>query len=152
VARPTAPFSYRADSDVPAFPDDHPIVIYDGKCRMCSGFVRFVLRHDRADRFRFIAAQSPLGQALYQHYGLDPVDYETNILLEQGRPWLKSESSLRIFAQLGLPWSLLTVGRALPLALRDRLYEWIARNRLRWFGVQQACFLLDPEQGSKFLG
>ncbi len=137
-------FSYRADPAVPAFPDDHPIIIFDGKCNMCSGFVRFVLRRDKRDRFRFVAAQSPLGEALYRHYALDAVDYETNILLEQGRCWLKSESSIRIFEGLGIPWSLLSLGRVLPLSIRDRLYEYIARNRLRWFGVRQACFLLDP--------
>jgi predicted DCC family thiol-disulfide oxidoreductase YuxK len=152
MARVTQLFSYRDDPAIPAFPDDHPIIIYDGICRMCSGFVRFILRHDKNDCFRFIAAQSPLGAALYRHYGLDPVHYETNVLLEQGRPWLKSEGSIRIFQHLGLPWSIVAVGRLLPLAVRDRLYEAIARNRLHWFGVRQACYLQDPDQASKFLG
>jgi predicted DCC family thiol-disulfide oxidoreductase YuxK len=145
-------FSYRDDASVAAFPDDRPILIYDGKCRLCSGFVRFVLRHDLRDRFRFIAAQSALGAALYRHYDLDSGDYETNILLEAGRPWFKSESSIRVFEQLGLPWSLAALGRIVPLAVRDRLYEIIARNRLRWFGVRTLCFLLDPGQEHKFLG
>jgi predicted DCC family thiol-disulfide oxidoreductase YuxK len=152
VGRPADSFSYRDDPNVPSFPDDNPIVIYDGNCRMCSGFVRFVLRHDRRDTLRFIAAQSALGAALYRHYRLDPVDYETNILLDEGRPWFKSESSIRIFERLGLPWSLLAVGRVLPLSLRDRLYEVIARNRLKWFGISQTCFLLDPGREHKFLG
>jgi len=151
MARNVQPYSYRHDPAVPSFPDDHPILIYDGNCRMCSGFVRFILRHDKRGCFRFIAAQSPLGAALYRHYGLNPVDYETNILIEQGLPWLKSEGSIRIFQRLGLPWSLMAVGRLLPRALRDRLYEYIARNRLRWFGVRQTCYLLEPSQESKFL-
>jgi predicted DCC family thiol-disulfide oxidoreductase YuxK len=144
-------FSYRDDPLVPAFADDHPILIYDGNCRMCSGFVRFALRHDRHGQLRFIAAQSALGQALYRHYELDPVEYETNILLEDGRPWLKSEGSIRIFQRLGLPWSLMAIGRLLPLAVRDRLYETVARNRLRWFGVRKTCFLLEPGQEERFL-
>jgi predicted DCC family thiol-disulfide oxidoreductase YuxK len=150
VLSPT-PFSYRDDPNVPPFPDERPILLYDGKCRLCSGFVRFVLRHDRHDSFRFIAAQSPLGEALYRHYKLDTLDYETNILLEQGCPWFKSESSIRVFERLGLPWSILAAGRVLPLAWRDRLYAVIARNRLRWFGVRRVCFLLDPGQEHKFL-
>ena len=151
MIRVTEPFSYRDDSTVPTFPDDHPIIIYDGKCRLCSGFVQFVLRHDGSDHFRFIAAQSPLGAALYRHYDLDQVDYETNILLEQGRPWFKSEGSIRMFERLGFPWSLLAIGRLLPLALRDRLYDTVARNRLRWFGVRKTCFLPDLKQADKFL-
>jgi len=130
----------------------HPVIIYDGRCRMCSGFVRFVLRCDRRDCFRFIAAQSSLGAAIYRHYGLDPVDYETNILLADGKAWLKSESSIRIFEHLGFPWSMLAAGRLLPLGIRDALYEVIARNRLRWFGVRPVCYLLEPDHESKFLG
>ena len=148
----TKPFSYREDPSVPKFPDDHPIVIYDGNCRLCSGSVRFILRHDRRDRFRFIAAQSPLGVALYRHYGLDPVDYETNVLLVDGRPWFRSECSIRMFSGLGFPWSLLAASRLLPLWLRDRAYNTIARNRMRWFGVRKTCFLSDPGQADKFLG
>jgi predicted DCC family thiol-disulfide oxidoreductase YuxK len=151
MSRSLQPFSYRDDSHVPFFDDARPIMVYDGNCRLCSGFVRFCLRHDRQARLRFIAAQSALGQSLYRHYQLDPVDYKTNILLEHGRPWLKSEGSIRIFQYLGLPWSLVAIGRVLPLPVRDRLYETIARNRVRWFGARKVCFLLEPGQEDRFL-
>lgn len=146
------PFSYRDDPGVPSFADDRPIIIYDGHCRLCSGFVQFVLRRDPQGRFRFIAAQSPLGAAIYRHYRFDPVDYETNILLEDGQPWFKSEGSIRMFVKLGFPWSLFALGRVLPLALRDRLYDLIARNRLRWFGARSTCHLPAPEHAGRFLG
>src|ERR1700759_888372 len=133
-------FSYRSDPAVPVFPDDRPILIFAGNCVLCSSFVQFILRTDRKRRFRLLAAQTPLGAALYQHLELNPTDYETNILLEDGRAWLKSEGSLRIFAGLGLPWSLMSVGRLLPRPVRDRLYDIVARNRLRWFGVRQSCY------------
>ncbi len=149
--RTDKPYSYRDDPAVPSFSDSHPIIVFDGNCRMCSRFVRFVLHHDAAALFRFVAAQSMLGSALYLHYGLNPVDYESNILLENGQPWLKSEGSIRIFARLGLPWSLVVIGRLLPLAVRDHLYEFVARNRLRWFGVRTTCLLLEPGYDSRFL-
>jgi predicted DCC family thiol-disulfide oxidoreductase YuxK len=144
-------FSYRSDPAVPVFPDDRPILIFDGNCVLCSSFVQFILRTDRKRRFRLLAAQTPLGAALYQHLGLNPTDYETNILLEDGRAWLKSEGSLRIFAGLGLPWSLMSVGRLLPRPVRDRLYDIVARNRLRWFGVRQSCYLPDPAHADRFI-
>ena len=112
-------FSYRSDPAVPAFPDDRPILIFDGNCVLCSSFVQFILRTDRKRRFRLLAAQTPIGTALYRHLGLNPTNYETNILLEDGRAWLKSEGSLRIFERLGFPWSLMSVGRLLP-RLRPR--------------------------------
>jgi predicted DCC family thiol-disulfide oxidoreductase YuxK len=144
-------FSYRRDPAVPPFPDDRPIIIFDGKCVLCSGFAQFVLRHDHRRRFRLLAAQTPLGEALYVHLGLDPKNYETNILLENGRAWFKSEGSIRMFERLGFPWSLAAAGRLMPRGLRDRLYDVVARNRLRWFGVRETCLISAPGHDDRFL-
>ncbi len=99
-----------------------------------------------------MAAQTPIGAALYTHFGLNPVDYETNILVEGGQAWLKSEGSIRIFERLGFPWSLVSVARLLPRPVRDWLYEFVARNRLRWFGVRETCYLPDPSEADRFIG
>ena len=146
------PYSYRDDPALPRFPDDRPIIIFDGYCALCSGWAQFVLRHDRQGRYRLLAAQSPLGQALYVHYGLDPQDYETNILIADGLAWFKSEGSIRMAEGLGLPWSLARGFRVLPLAWRDWLYAALARNRLRLFGKRETCFLPDPAYADRFLG
>jgi predicted DCC family thiol-disulfide oxidoreductase YuxK len=147
----SAPYSYRSDPAVPAFPDDRPIVIFDGHCVLCSRFARFILRTDRPRRFRLMAAQSPVGAALYRHFELDPLDYETNILIEDGEAWFKSEGSIRIFEGLGWPWSLMSLGRVLPRPVRDWLYEIVARNRLRWFGRRESCYLPDPSEADRFI-
>ena len=146
------PYSYRANPAVPPFPDDKPIIVFDGKCVLCSRWARFVMRHDRDMRFRLLAAQTPLGTALYEHYGLDAVDYETNVLLEDGRAWLKSEGTIRMFERLGFPWSLVAVLRVLPRALRNRLYNVVARNRLEWFGSRETCFVPEPSDADRFIG
>ncbi len=126
-------------------------MIFDGMCVMCSRFAQTILQRDRRGTFRLLAAQSELGAALYRHYGLDPVTYETNILIEDGRAWFKSEASIRILARLGLPYSLSVIGRALPLSWRDSMYEIVARNRLRWFGVRSQCFMPRAEDADRFL-
>lgn len=145
-------FSYRLDCAVPPFPDDKPIIVFDGKCVLCSGWARFVLRKDKKRTFRLLPAQTPLGKAIYCHYGLDPGDYETNLLIEDGSVWQKSEGTIRMFERLGFPWSLMAAGRILPLSVRDRLYRILARNRLRWFGVREECLLSLPEHEDRFLG
>ncbi len=145
------PYSYRDDSAVPSFPDDKPIIIFDGYCALCSGWAAFVLRHDPDGRFRLLSAQSPLGQALYRHYGLDPQDYETNILLGEGRAWFKSEGSIRMAEGLGFPWSLAAVFRVLPMRWRDTLYDTVARNRLRWFGKRSTCYRPEPRFAERFI-
>ena len=144
-------YSYRRDPAVPAFPDDRPIIIFDGHCALCTGWARFVLRHDRREVYRLLPAQTPLGRALYRHYGLDPEDYETNILLAEGVAWFKSEGSIRMAEGLGLPWSLARALRLLPLRCRDALYQSVADNRLRLFGRRDVCYRGEPGQERRFL-
>jgi predicted DCC family thiol-disulfide oxidoreductase YuxK len=146
------PFSYRSDPAVPKFPDDRPIIIFDGHCALCSGWARFVLRHDARGVYRLLPAQSPLGRALYIHYGLHPEDYETNILVADGVAWFKSEGSIRMAEGLGWPWSLAGAFRILPRAWRDALYGFIARNRLRLFGRRETCYLHERGYEDRFLG
>jgi len=145
------PFSYRSDPAVPDFADDRAVIVFDGHCALCSGWARFVLCNDRKGRYRLLPAQTPLGQAIYVHYGLDPVDYETNLLLQDGRLFVKSEGTIRMFEGLGLPWSLAAVLRLLPLGWRDALYGVMARNRLNWFGRRDICYLGEPGWADRFL-
>ncbi len=144
-------FSYRDDPSVPDFSDDRPIIIFDGYCVLCSGFARFVTRHDRRAVLRLMAVQTPLGRALFRHFDLDPINFETNVLLENGRAWFKSAGTVRMFEHLGLPWSTAKVLRVVPPSVLDRLYDVVARNRLRWFGTQSECFLADPAHHDRFL-
>jgi predicted DCC family thiol-disulfide oxidoreductase YuxK len=144
-------FAYRRDPRVQAFDDSHPIVIFDGACVMCSRFVQFFLRADRRGRLRFMTAQSELGQALYAHFDLRGDVFDTYVLLEGGQARVKSDAALRIFALLGAPWSSLGVGRVLPLAWSDGLYDFVARNRLRWFGVREVCYAPTPEVRARFI-
>lgn len=144
-------YSYRDDLAVPAFPDQTPIIIFDGYCALCSGWVAFVLRHDSRRRYRLMTAQSPTGQAIYKHYQLDPEDYETNILLMDGFAWFKSEGSLRMIEGLGFPWNLARILRVLPVFLRDHIYELVARNRFQWFGRNKACYKSSEDTKNRFL-
>ena len=145
------PFSYRDDPDVPDFPDDRPLVIFDGLCVLCSGGARWLMRFDRKARFRLTAAQSPTGTAIFHHYGLVSDDYETMILLEEGKIYQESDAWLHICRQLGFPWSVVAPLRFVPLRLRDGIYEMIARNRFRWFGRRETCYLPAPSQQDRFI-
>ena len=148
---PRQPYSYRSDPKVAPFPDDNPIIVFDGMCALCSGWVQFVLRRDPHAQFRFLPAQSALGRALYEHYGLDPEIYESNILIADGVALFKSDGTLRMFERLGWPWSAMTAFRAVPVGWRDRAYELVARNRLAWFGVRETCFKPGPADDDRFL-
>lgn len=145
------PYSYRDDPAVPAFPDDRPVLIFDGHCAMCSALARFVMGADREGRVRLLACQSPLGQALYRHYGLDGRDFDTKLLLDGGVARRKSDGAIRLLEILGPPWSLARVGRILPGAWRDWAYDLVARNRLRWFGRRAVCYRPEPAYADRLL-
>ncbi|MDX3925489.1 MAG: thiol-disulfide oxidoreductase DCC family protein [Shinella sp.] len=147
----TAPRSYRSDPRVPAFPDDRPLIVFDGECGFCSRWVRFLLKHDRAGRIRFASAQSALGTALLVHYGYQSDDYETAILIADGKAWFKSDGALRAVALLGLPWLPARLLLAVPKRLRDRAYDIVARNRMRIAGRLERCFVPTPQERDRFL-
>jgi predicted DCC family thiol-disulfide oxidoreductase YuxK len=150
--RSAQPYSYRADSRVPAFPDDRPIIVFDGVCIFCSGFIKFVLRHDKSEKFRFVTAQSTLGQALYQHYRLDTQVFETNLMIVDGRLYTKLDAFVQVMKRLPMPWPLFAVLQVLPGFLADRLYDVIARNRYRLFGRTEDCMVPPPRMQTRFLG
>ena len=138
-------YSYRDDPAVPPFPDERALILFDGVCVLCNGFARFVAKHDSAAHFRFAQAQSELGGALFRHYGLDDIEFETNLLIADGRAYGRLEAFAQILGMLGAPWSATRVLLLLPRRSRDWLYGRIARNRYRVFGRYEACPIAGNE-------
>ena len=135
-------------------PDSPPaVVLFDGVCNLCHGFVQFVIRHDVAGRFRFAALQSDAGRALMAAQGAPgpAPDPESVLLLLGGRVYSHSAAVLRIAQELGWPWRLAAAGRVLPRAWRDGLYRFVARHRYRWFGRLASCWLPTPALQARFL-
>ncbi|MFN4092368.1 MAG: thiol-disulfide oxidoreductase DCC family protein [Brevundimonas sp.] len=143
-------YSYRDDPAVPSFPDDRPLILFDGNCVLCSGSARFILRHDRAGRFRLAPVQSPLGRALLAHYGVDPADPSTMLLIENGGARQRSDAVLRIAAGLPAPISAASILRLLPIGWRDAVYLWVARRRRRLAG-QIWCAMPDKTTADRIL-
>lgn len=133
------PYSYREDPAVPDFPDDTRLIVFDGVCIMCNGFAQFVAKRDAGKRFLFTEAQSALGSALFRHYGLDAENYETILLIENGRAYGRMEAIVRIVSQLGAPWTWAKAILVLPRAARDWLYDRVAGNRYAIFGRYESC-------------
>ncbi|HEY0512633.1 MAG TPA: thiol-disulfide oxidoreductase DCC family protein [Thermoanaerobaculia bacterium] len=133
-------------------PSANPLVLFDGVCNLCNGSVQLIIRHDPQGRFRFASLQSPLGQELTARFGSDPRIVDSIILVEGDRWYRESDAALRIAAGLNGAWRALAVFRAIPRPLRDAAYRLLARNRYRWFGKQETCWLPTPELRGRFLG
>jgi predicted DCC family thiol-disulfide oxidoreductase YuxK len=129
----------------------HAIVIFDGECVFCNRWVDFLLRFDRHDVFRFAARQSECGASLLRHAGLPEKGVGSIILVERGALLQRSAAVLGILSLLGFPFSLATVFRLIPRAPTDVIYDWVARNRLKWFGRRAACRLPSEAERHRFL-
>lgn len=127
-----------------------PVIVFDGICVLCNGWVRFLLKHDRAGRYRFAAMQSASGRALLATHGLDPDDPASFLLVDGDNAWTDSDAIGRVLTGLGGMWRLAGVIAWVPRAVRDPLYRWIARNRYHLFGTT-ACHVPTDEQRARFL-
>ena len=131
--------------------DRHPIVVFDGVCVLCNGWVRFLLRHDRVGRYRFAAMQSDAGRTLLAVHGLDPDDPVSFLLVEGAQAWTDTEAIVRVLSGLGGFWRAARLLRLLPKRLRDAGYRAVARNRYRWFGRHESCVVPPVHARERFL-
>ncbi|HZB90053.1 MAG TPA: DCC1-like thiol-disulfide oxidoreductase family protein [Stellaceae bacterium] len=121
------------------WPDDG-VILFDGVCVLCSGWVRFVAERDAARRFRFTPIESPYGRRLAERVGIDPDDPDTNAVILGGRVLRRSDAALAVLSTLpGWEWAKLL--RFVPRAARDFVYLLVARNRYRVFGRREVCYL-----------
>ena len=127
-----------------------PVIVFDGICVLCNGWVRFLLNRDRAGRYRFAAMQSEAGRALLAGHGPDPDDPASFLLVDGAQAWTDSDAIRRVLTGLGGVWRLAGVMAVVPRVLRDPLYRWVARNRYRWFGTT-ACRVPTEEERKRFL-
>jgi predicted DCC family thiol-disulfide oxidoreductase YuxK len=127
------------------------VIVFDGVCALCSRWVRFLLRFDRRGRYRFAAMQGVHGRALLQQHGLDRFDPLSFLLVVVGRAWSDTDAIARVLAGLGGAWRAAHLLRLVPRSWRDRAYRALARNRYRWFGRHERCFLPAPAQAARFL-
>jgi predicted DCC family thiol-disulfide oxidoreductase YuxK len=127
------------------------IVVFDAQCVMCSGWVKFLLKHDEAGVFRFASIQGKTGPVLLAGAGLNVEGLSTLLLVDGSNVWRNTAAILRILHALGWPWRLAWAGWLVPAPLRDGLYRLIARNRYRIFGRTEACLLPAPAQAARFL-
>ncbi|OYU39996.1 MAG: DUF393 domain-containing protein [Pseudorhodobacter sp. PARRP1] len=127
------------------------LIVFDGTCVFCSAFFRFMWRHDRAQKFHYTTAQSPLGQALYAALNLPLTEFETNLVITHGQIHQRLDAFAAAMAELPLPWRWLRHCRLLPGVVKDAIYKPIARNRYRIFGRYDTCLIPDAALKSRFL-
>ncbi|MBX9753500.1 MAG: thiol-disulfide oxidoreductase DCC family protein [Pseudomonadaceae bacterium] len=127
------------------------LVLFDGVCKLCNGWAKFLIRHDRQQLFRLASVQSAEGQAILQYFGLPLDHFDTMAYVEDGQLLVRSTAVLRILAQLPRPWRWLASLRLCPEPLRDWCYDRIALNRYRLFGRYDSCLIPSTDHAKRFL-
>jgi predicted DCC family thiol-disulfide oxidoreductase YuxK len=127
------------------------VILFDGVCNLCNGVVQFIIKRDKKKLFHFASLQSDFGQQILQQYHLPPTDFNSFILLENSKLFTKSTGALRVARSLSSPWSLLYTLIVVPSFIRNWGYNLIARNRYKWFGKQNSCWVPTPELMARFI-
>ncbi|WP_347374714.1 thiol-disulfide oxidoreductase DCC family protein [Aequorivita sp. Q41] len=129
----------------------YKIILFDGVCNLCNSSVNFVIKHDPKNHFKFAALQSEIGQALLSKFNLDSTKVASIILIDGDKIYQKSSAVLTIAKNLSGAYPLLFGFMIIPKFIRNAAYEYIAKNRYKWYGKKESCMLPSPELKSKFL-
>lgn len=131
---------------------DKQIILFDGICNLCNGFVQWVIKRDTSDTFRFAAIQSDIGMQLIKERNLDTETMDSIILIQPDTGYAtKSTAALKIGTSFGGIYRALVLLGIIPVLIRDRIYDWVARNRYKWYGKREQCMIPTPEIKAKFL-
>lgn len=133
--------------------DPGAVILFDGVCNLCNAAVQWVIERDRDARFTFASLQSQAATEVLRGAGVETPDSlpDSIALVDDEGVHLRSDAAIRIARGLGFPYSLVGLTRPVPRFVRDGVYDWVARNRYRWFGRRDTCMLPTPDRAARFL-
>jgi predicted DCC family thiol-disulfide oxidoreductase YuxK len=126
------------------------IVLFDGVCNFCQSSVQFIIKHESNQELKFASLQSEFGKSIIQQYQI-PKDTDSIIFIEHQKAYIKSDAALKISTYFKFPFKLLTIFKIVPTFIRNKVYDYIAKNRYAWFGKQDACMLPNAEIRNRFI-
>ncbi|PKQ44010.1 thiol-disulfide oxidoreductase DCC family protein [Confluentibacter flavum] len=134
-------------------PNNKKLILFDGVCNLCNASVQYIIKHDRKNMFLFAALQSEIGKYIIKAYHID-TNKTDSILLYTPKKGIdyKSTAALKIASHLGFPINVMSVFLIIPAFIRNWVYDYIAKNRYKWYGKKESCMIPTPKLKSKFLG
>ena len=133
-------------------PKDKKLLLFDGICNLCNSSINYVIKHDKDDVFMFAPLQSKVGKKIINDHNIDTSKTDSIILYEHSKGvFFKSTAALKIASRLGFPRNLMAIFYLIPTFIRNWVYDYVAKNRYKWFGKQDACMIPTPELRKKFI-
>lgn len=130
---------------------DKPIILFDGVCNLCDSAVQFIIRRDKKNTFLFASLQSEMGQRILAQYNFPGDELNSFILVENNKAYTRSTGALKVVKKLKGLWPLLYGFMIVPKFIRNWVYNWVGRNRYKWFGKKEECMIPTPELKARFL-
>jgi predicted DCC family thiol-disulfide oxidoreductase YuxK len=127
------------------------VILFDGVCNFCNGAVNFIIERDKTGYFKFAPLQSEIGEKLLAENGIDKIEPDSVVLIEDGKVYTHSTAALRIARKLDGAWKLSYGFVVVPRFIRNFFYRMFAKYRYKMFGKQDACMLPTPEIRQRFL-
>lgn|SRR5690554_1623709 len=131
--------------------NNYKVILFDGVCNLCNSTINFVIKKDKRNIFKFATLQSETGQTLLNKLKIDSLETDSIVLVDGEKSYVKSTAALKIARNLSGVYPLLYAFLILPKFIRDRIYDYVAKNRYKWFGKKDSCMLPTPELEAKFL-
>ncbi|PHS05527.1 MAG: thiol-disulfide oxidoreductase [Kordia sp.] len=135
-----------------SLPKNKKIILFDGVCNLCNSSINYVIDHDKQDVFRFVSLQSDLGETIQEYLGIENKSLDTIILYVPDEAYyIKSTAALKIMNEFSGHWKLTQAFLVLPSSIRDLVYNYVAKNRYKWYGKEENCRIPTKELKGKFL-
>jgi len=128
-----------------------PVILFDGVCNLCNGSVLFIIKRDAQSKLRFASLQSEYGAEQMKRFNLPPSALNSVLLIKNGQLFQKSSAALEIVLMLDGLWPGMYAFKVVPIFMRDFVYDWIAKNRYRWFGKKDECMIPTPQMKARFV-
>jgi len=133
-------------------PRNKKIVLFDGVCNLCDNAVNKIIKADDTDQFRFVSLDSDKGKEILNYIGIDRAKIDSIVLYEPGIAYyIKSKAAFQIASKLGGFYSLVNIFSVLPTGITDKMYDYIAKNRYKWYGKKESCMIPSEDIKQKFL-
>lgn len=133
-------------------PNNKALILFDGVCNLCNASVQFVIKNDKKNTFLFVPLQSVTGKQIISEFNIDTAKVDSILLyIPKKGLFSKSTAALKIANKLHFPWNWLSVFFIIPPFIRNWVYDFIAKNRYKWFGKKEFCMIPTQELKSKFL-
>lgn len=132
-------------------PKNKQLVLFDGVCNLCNSSIIFIIKNDVNNVFYFAPLQSDTGKLITKQFGINTSKTDSILLYNTNAVYSKSVAALKIASKLKFPYNLLVVFRVIPPFISNVVYDFIARNRYKWFGKKESCMVPTPQLSAKFL-